>query len=122
MSVSTRTGIYDLMNNVETDVYPVIAPQGLTDPYAVYSVRFEYIRTQDGIAIKDGYLTVDIYADKYADCGSLADTVRDNLDNQNGTYNSEVMFVAYITSEVDGYIPELDKFVITQEYVLRFEV
>jgi hypothetical protein len=120
MSVAIRTAIYDLMNDVETDVYPVVAPQGLTDPYAVYSVRFEYLRTQDGTAVQDANMTVEIYANEYDDCGALADTIRGNVDNQDGTYNSKVLFVAYITSESDGYIPELDKFVITQEYVLRF--
>ena len=37
--MSIRKAIYDLLNDSEADVYPMVATQGLEDPYVVFSMR-----------------------------------------------------------------------------------
>ena len=84
--MSVRKAIYDLLNDTETDVYPLVAPQEITDPYAVYSTRIEYVRSQDGIAQKEAMVSVSIYANLLASCIVLADSLSAALENSSGSY------------------------------------
>jgi hypothetical protein len=119
--MSIRTAIYDLMNNVETDVYPLAAPQELTVPYAVYSLRRERIRIQGGTTVHNVFMTVHIYANKHSDCVSLASTIEGNMEMRSGTYGTDVIIGSNFLSESDDYIPQLDKYLITQEYQIFFD-
>lgn len=118
--MSIRKAIYDLLNDSEADVYPLVAPQELTDPYVVFSMRKSPIRTQDGIGPWEVDLILNIYANTLSDCIALADTMYSGIEAATGTYDTETLMVANWTSEDGGYLNDLNKYVITQEYQLRF--
>jgi len=118
--MSIRKGIYNLLKATETDVYALAAPQELTDTYAVFSVRIEYVRSQDGVEVKEASLSLNIYANTMAACVTLADSFSAALENASGTYDSESLIVGLFLSESDDYIENLDKYVISQEYLLKF--
>ena len=118
--MSIRKAIYDLLNDSESDVYPLIAPQETSDPFVVYKARRDHTRTQEGIATKYISLTLDIYANDFSDCVDLADTMSAALEDASGTYDTETLHVCTWISEDGDYIPGEDKFNITQEYLLRF--
>ena len=116
-----RGAIYDLLNDSEADVYPMVAPQELTDPYAVYSIRTAPIRSQEGIEVTDVELTLDIFANVYSDCVALAATMFAGIENASGTYDTtETLMVANWETEDGQYIEDLNKYMITQTYQLRF--
>ena len=117
--MSTRSAVYNLLKAAETDCYALVAPQETTVPYVAYSMRREPVRTQDGLT-EEVWLTLNIYANTHATCVTLAATMYSGLEGKSGTYDSRSLIICNWVSESDGYIPELDKFVITQEYQLRF--
>jgi hypothetical protein len=117
--MSTRSAVYNLLKAAEADSYPLIAPQELTDSYVTYSMRREPVRTQQGLT-EEVSLTINIYANKHVDCVTLAATMYSGLEGKSGTYDSRTLHICNWVSESDGYIFELDKFVITQEYQLIF--
>jgi len=119
--MSLRGAVYDLLNNVEADVYPLVAPQETTDPYVVYSMRTDPIRDSDGIAITEMTLTLDIFASTFDSVVTLASSIYAGLEAAEGTYDSESLMICNWTAESDGYIPDLDKYQIIQEYTLKFE-
>lgn len=119
--MSYRTAIYDLMNDVEADVYPLVAPQELTVPYAVYTTRREPIRVQEGVSVWTVFLTVYIYASDFSDCDNLADTIRTNMEHRAVTKGTDVIIGSMMISESDDYIQSLNKYLITQEYQIQFD-
>jgi len=119
--MSIRKAVYDLLNDSEADVYPLIAPQELTDPYVVFSMEISPIRTQDGIAVNDVELTLDIYANSISSCITLADTMYAGIEAAAGTYDTETLHIANWVADRPGiHLADLDKYMITQEYTLRF--
>lgn len=122
--MSIRKAIYDLLNDYEADVYPLVAPQETSDPYIVYSMRKEPIRIQGGIDINDVILTLNIYAKSHSDAITLADTIYQGLEAATGGYGSgssrETLHICNWVSSDGYYLDDLQKFVITQEYQLRF--
>jgi len=118
--MSIRKAVYDLLNDTETDVYPIIAPQGLTVPYGTFFVRMEYVRSQDGISVTDTTVTVNIYANDLSDCIVLSESLRAAIENASGSYDTETLSVGLLLSESDDYIEDLNKYVITQDFLLRF--
>ncbi len=118
--MSIRKAIYDLLNDSETDVYPMVAPQELTDPYVVFNMRLSPIRTQDGIGPQEVDLTLNIFANTLSACIALADTMYAGVEAATGTYDTEDLMIANWTAEDGYYIDELQKYAITQEYNLKF--
>jgi hypothetical protein len=118
--MSLRGAIYDLLNDIEADVYPLVAPQETTDPYVSYSVRIEPIRVQGAIAVNEVTLTCDIFANTRDQCLTLAALIYTGMEGASGTYDSETLHICNWVSEDEGYISELQKFNITQVYVLKF--
>lgn len=118
--MSIRAAVYSLLSGVEGDVYPMVAPQEVTDPYVVYNMRMEYIRTQTGITVTDTNLTLNIYANTLSDTITLADTMSAALESASGTYATETLHICNWVAEDGFYIDELQKYAITQEYILRF--
>ena len=104
--MSIRHAIYDLLNDLEADVYPLVAPQELTDPYVVYSMRRTPIRTQDGVTVQVVDLTLNIYANTLSECIELADTMYQGLEALTGGYgsgsSSETLHISNWTSEKEG--------------------
>lgn len=119
--MSIRSGIYDLLKAVEADVYPLVTPQETDSEYVAYSMRTEPIRTQSGIQVTEVFLTLEIYANTFDSCVTLADSLFAGLENKSGSYGSKTLMVCNWVSEADNYIPDIDKFNITQEYILKFE-
>jgi hypothetical protein len=120
--MSIRKAVYDLLNDTEADVYPLIAPQETTDPYVVYSMNRTHNRTQTGITVTDVDLTLEIYSTDFSSCVVMADTLSAALENASGTYDTETLMVCNWQSESDDYIPGDMVFNITQVYQLRFSV
>ena len=118
--MSIRKAIYDLLNDTEADVYPMIAPQELKDPYVIFSIRKSPIRTQDGIGPYEITLTLDIYANTLSGCIDLANTMFSGVEAASGTYDTETLMVANWISEDGYYMGDLNKYAITQEYQLYF--
>jgi len=117
--MSIKAALYDLMNNVETDVYPVIAPAEQSDPYAVYNWSRELIRGQDGISTYEVTLTVEIFAKDPSDCLDLAAIIEGNMEAATGTYQSTTILVSNLVSESETeYMGDMDKYGITQTYQL----
>ena len=118
--MSIRKAIYDLLNDTEADVYPLVAPQETTDPYVAYSMNRIPVRTQDGVGVQEVDLTLEIYASDLSSCIVLADALYTDLEGAAGTYATETLHVCNWLSESDEYIAQLDKFNITQTYNLKF--
>ena len=120
--MSIRKALYDLLNDAEADVYPVIAPAETTDPYCTYNVSREFIRTQDGIAIYDVTLTVDCHAKDFSDLIDLAATMEAGLEGAEGTYQSETIMISSMTEESEvTYDSDLGKYMLTQTYNVFFD-
>ena len=122
--MSIRHAVYDLLNDLEADVYPMVAPQETTDAYVVYSMRRSPVRSQDGIGVQDVDLTLNIYANSLSACIELADTMYQGLEAATGGYgsgsSSETLHIANWAGEDGLYLDDLEKYMITQEYQLRF--
>ena len=118
--MSIRKAVYDLLNDTEADVYPLIAPQELTDPYVVFSLLRTPVRTQDGIGPWEVGLTLNIFANSFSACIGLADTMFAGVEAATGSYDTETLMIANWTSEDGTYLDGLDKYIITQEYQLYF--
>jgi len=117
--MSIRKAVYDLLNDSEADVFPLVAQQELTDPYVVFTMRRSPIRTQDGIGPTEVDLTLEIYANTLSDCIALADTMFAGVEGATGSYDTETLMVANWLSEGDEYMYDLNKYAITQEYNLN---
>jgi len=118
--MSIRGAIYDLLNDYEADVYPYVAKQDATDPYVVYHVRREAVRTQDGVSAQEVILTLNYYATDLDDVITLAATIYTGLEGTSGTYDSETLHSTSWASEDGYYISDLEKYNLTQEYKLIF--
>ena len=118
--MSIRKAIYDLLNDTEADVYPLIAPQEVTDPFVTFSMRLSPERTQDGIGPTYADLTLNIYASTHTLCVALADAMYAGMEGKSGTYGTESLMICNWESESDEYIEGLDKILIIQEYNLKF--
>ena len=120
--MSVRKAVYDLLNNTSTKAYPVVAPQELTDPYMTFFLRRSPVRSQDGISVEEVDLTLNIYANSFSSCVTLADSMYTALENASGSLDSgnETLHVCNWVLETDDYIESLDKILITQEYNLKF--
>ena len=119
--MSIRAAVYDLLNDIDSDVYPIFAPQQTTDSYVVYSMRQEPILTQDFTGPTDVDLRIEIYASSFGACVTLANSIFTGMDNTTGTYGGEELMLSRWVSESEDYIADLDKVNITQEYNLKFE-
>jgi len=119
--MSIRAAVYDLLNDVDSRIHALAAPQEETNPYAVWEIRTEPVRTQSGIVIKEVYVTLNMYANERDDCITLADSYYTGLEGKTGAYSDQTLMICNWTSESEDYISELDKWMITQEYELKFE-
>ena len=121
--MSVRAAIYDLLDEVTTSVYPLVAPQETTGSYAVFSVNLEVIRIQNGVEMKEADLILEIYSsgdNGFDSCVTLAESFYTALEGASGTYGGEALEVCNFIRESDDYISDLDKFNIRQEYNLKF--
>lgn len=118
--MSLRKAIYDILNDIEADVYPFVAPQELTDPYVVYNIRVTPVRVQEGITMRMMDVSLYVYANTIAELIPLTETIYAALENKTGTFDGEALHVSNYVSEDGDYIPDLDKYMINQEYNLRF--
>jgi hypothetical protein len=118
--MSLRGAVYDLLNDIEADVYPLVAPQETTAPYVSYSMRIEPVRVQGAIAVNEVTLTCEIFASTRDQCLTLAALIYAGMEGKSGTYGSETLHICNWASEDEGYISELQKFIITQVYILKF--
>jgi len=121
--MSIRKAVYDLLNNTESKVYPLIAEQEVTDPYITFAMRTSPVRAQNEIAQTDVSLTLMIYGSTHTLCVTLADAMYAAMEGATGSLDSgnETLNICNWESETDEYIEGLDKILITQEYNLKFD-
>jgi hypothetical protein len=120
--MSIRSAIYTLLSGLEADVFPFVAEQKTTVPYAVYFINRENIRTQDGNELYEIRLRLEIYSNDLDDAVSLASTFESDLDIKDETViDGENLMVSYLDSESDDWVESEEKYNITQEYTLKFE-
>lgn len=119
--MSIRSAIYSLLSSIESDSFPLFAPQEQTDPYVVYDMTMEPTLTQDFCGPTEVDLTLRIYASDFDSAIALAETVFAGMDNTEGTYDDQELMLSRWVRESDDYISDLDKVLITQEYNLKFE-
>jgi len=66
-------------------------------------------------------LTLNVFSNELDDVVTMCATLYSGLEGGSGTYDGETLMVCnWVAEEDGGYIPDLDKFVITQEYQLYF--
>lgn len=119
--MSVRSAIYTLLSGLESDVWPLKAKEGTSDPHGVYFVSRENVRSQDGNELEEVRLRIEIYAQDYDDVIALAETFESDLDIKDETViGTETLMVSYLDNESDDYIWSEKKFNITQEYTLKF--
>jgi len=119
--MSIRAAIYDLLNDVDSRVHALAAPQEETNPYAVWEIRREPIRVQESIILEEITLTLNIYANLRDDALTLATSYFDGLEAKTGSYSNKTLIACTWSSESEDYISELDKWNVSQEYNLKFE-
>jgi len=119
--MSIRGAIYTLLSGLESDVWPLKAPEGTSVPHGVYFVSRENVRSQDGNELEEVNLRIEVYAEDYDDVEALAATFEADLDIKDETViGTETLMVSYLNNESDDYIWTEQKFNITQEYTLKF--
>lgn len=118
--MSIRSAIYDLLNDTDTAVYPLVAPQETTGTYTVYKIRRSPEREQDGVFTEFVDLTLDIYG-TLENCITKSGQFYTALEGASGTYDGESLRVCNWMGEDGDYIPELDKYNITMEFELKFD-
>lgn len=119
--------IYQILRNVTaiTDIvgdriYPDILPEQESYPALVH-----YVENQDRLAYTGGTvdtykinLQVDIYFDVYANGKTLADSIKDTLDQYTGTIGGVNIKSGYFTAESsNNFIEETKTYVITQSFL-----
>jgi hypothetical protein len=121
--MSLRSFIYsELLTNVDSNVYPLVAPEKTTDPYAVYFISRQSVLTQDGVAVKAVVLRIEIYGNDWDAVEALAKSYESYLDHIDPVEGiDENLMVAILEREDEDYLHDEQKFNITQEYTLKFE-
>jgi hypothetical protein len=119
--MSIRAAVYDLLNDVTSQVHALAAPQELTSPYAVWSIRDEPIRVQGAIQIHNVFLTVNIYANTRDATITLASSIYTGLEGKTGSYSDQTLMICNWMGENEDYIPDLDKWTIGLDFELKFQ-
>jgi hypothetical protein len=108
------------MSGLEADVWPMVAPQGTNDPYAVYFLTREPERSQDGVELWIVRMRLECYGNDLDDVIALAAVFEADLDIKDETALTEyTLHVSYLESESDDYLHTENKFNISQEYTLK---
>lgn len=118
--MSIRKAIYDIVDGfADGEIYPHATPQETTALYHTYSLRLEPLRHKDG-HLTTVYLTLNSFHSDWDTLNAQAETTYTALEALTGTYQSEEIVTCVWLSEDSSYIPDLDKFIITQEYMIQF--
>lgn len=111
--VKSKTAITDLIgsgNNCR--FYAREIPQGTaTYPAAAFrTVDIQDTSDSDGGSDYDfGFVDIHCYGESYGSAHNLFETMRDNLEDQSGTYGGVVIHhVWYVPSGMDDYLNELE--------------
>ena len=116
----------DAATNLAT--YPHFAPDGATLPYVIYQrARTDREKTLDGDTVGIvGTFGVFVYADTYSESKTVAEAVRQSIDNFNGDGGGLTIARVEITDERDGdpvFFEGRDTavFVVEQTYTIEWE-
>jgi len=90
----------------EADVpaYPLVCDEGTAPPFCIYSRtqtdRERSLEEPAGHPV--GTFTLEVYADGYATVKALADAIRQQVQNFNGTVDGCTIDETFLVNEVDG--------------------
>lgn len=113
--------LYEILKAVEADVYPSAAPNGVTEPYIVYSIISVVPEDAKG-AFDDMDIVrvqVDILADEYEDVQTLAGQVRTAMNRRRGTIRGNIIDTIYYDGESDLSDLEAELYRVSQDYIIR---
>ena len=119
--MSIRAAVYDLLDDVSSSVHALAAPQATTTAYAVWQIRDEPIRVQGAIQVHDVTLTLNIYANTRDLALTMAASFFSGLEGKTGSYSDQTLMICNWMAESEDYIPDLDKWNISQEYELKYQ-
>ena len=112
------------ISNVDSRIYPELAPEGAAMPYIVYSVIGNSpMDTKKNTPVDEAQVEVFSVDDSYIDCMSLADQVRTALDRSDyysgvPNYDIDVRSIQY-TNEVTEVSADRKTYVAIQDYTIR---
>lgn len=112
--------IYGILNSVEADVYPSIAPQGTAFPYITYQVISQTPNhTKGADSDLDVYrVQINVFSNSYAEAITLKESVRTNLDYYTGTIESIQVDRVRFDNEQEFYSEELRVYHIATDYLI----
>jgi len=116
--------IYDLLDGVETDIYPDLAPDDdINTPYVVYSIISCVPNDdKDGVSGLDTYrIQFNVYHNDDRNLDVLANDIRTALDRQSGTYQSVVIQSIRFDNEFGGKDFNSKLYYRIQDYLFRIK-
>lgn len=116
--------IYNLLNSTEADIYPGVSEQEVNPPFIVHTkVKTTPTPDKDGTSKNDFIIyRVAIYADTMAATVTLANSVRDVLDDYSGYLNGTDILNIQFANEEDGYDEESGFFFVMQTYQIMIRI
>ena len=118
--------VRDMLSTV-LPTYPMMAPEGVRPPYAVYgrqnTQRERYMA--DSALVPKSDFGVAIFAPTYANVKDLADAVRRAMDNFTGTHDGCEILECFLTEEADGSAIEYEgetkpSYTVEMTFAIRF--
>lgn len=105
---------------VGSKVFPVTEPQQDGYPVIVYSqLNEERIESKDGPILNGHRFTIDIYAESYSECHSIAQATKTLLEWYNGTVDGVQYAIRFTDQQDQDFEDETQTFGIVQDYSLE---
>ena len=113
----------DTVKAITTRCYPVTIPQSPTYPLILYTkitgMRDHTLRGASGHA--HPRFQIEAWAETYTEAKTLADAIRNALDDYSGTVLGTVIGSCLIDSEQDVYESEIEVYRVLQDYFIWHE-
>jgi len=113
----------DTVKAITTRCYPIAIPQSPTYPLILYTkitgMRDHTLRGASGHA--HPRFQIEAWAETYTEAKTLADAIRNALDDYSGTVLGTVIWSCLIDSEQDIYESEIEVYRTLQDYFIWHE-
>lgn len=104
-------------------IYPVVLPQGVTDPSIVYN-RISAIgdhHMQGASGLTRTRMQVDAYATTHDAAASLADAIKEVLDGYRGLMGSVTVQGVFFDTEREDYQDDVKLYRVSRDYFIWYE-
>lgn len=99
--LSNATAVTDI---VGTDIYPEIAPEGVTAPCVIFDIQnITPVYDRGGLAYDNSTVNIDMFDKDYTDSVDLMVAVRDALERKTGVFNNVAVSLAEVQSIISGW-------------------